>query len=453
VVNIRISLWVPPGIPPRGCTSDLNWRCLGSLLRKQSRTEEAISAFEQTIKIAETLNDQNSLAIGFNCLGGLLQQQGRLEEAISAFEQSIKIAETLNDQNSLGILLNRLGGLLQKQERFEEAISAFERRIKIAETLNDQNSLAISLHHLGRTLRQQRYFPRSIAAFRRAIAVNNACGNTLQENKLLAVLAETLHEYGCVTTTGVSDGSEAGKMLSESSKIYEQLGNSFQTALALHSLGRFLKETNELEQAKSVLQRSRDLFSDLKDYKKLLMVLKTLGGIFKRTKEWTLASSVLKEGYDLAFIEKDTLSQAIISFSLGQLFAKQKGEENQTEARRYFLHSIKLGKEAEAPKHLVKVYTAWGQALNNAGKFEEAVHALSQAFEIDEQRRNIEGLRKITQNLTFALLRLGRKDDALDYCDRAIVATDNHRDLIDRRETCINFTLSPKPLPRLNQIR
>jgi predicted HTH transcriptional regulator len=41
VVNIRISLWVPPGILPRGCTSDLNWRIL-----MQSSTEQALYDFK-----------------------------------------------------------------------------------------------------------------------------------------------------------------------------------------------------------------------------------------------------------------------------------------------------------------------------------------------------------------------------------------------------------------------
>jgi tetratricopeptide (TPR) repeat protein len=467
--------------------------CLGGLLQQQGKVDEALTAFERQIKIAEALNDRSSLAIGLNRLGGLLEQQERFEEAIVVFERQIKIAETLDNQNSLVRGLNCLGGLLQQQERFEEAIVVFERQIKIEENLGDSRGLTMALSGLGGSLRakgdfpeaisilertvtleeklgnylgcamslrilsnlrrQQKDYRKAINGLRKTIEINNQLNNPIQNLISHTLLAETLHEYGCSLLRERKPVNQAEKALRESHQIYQQIEDLFQTAITLHSLGRLLKETNELEEAKKVLQESRDIFTNLKDNKQLLMVLNTLGGIFERTKEWDLAASVLKEGYDLAFIEKDTLSQAIISCSLGQLFAKQKGEDSCVESRRYFLHSIKLGKEVEAPRHLVKVYTAWGQALNNAGKFEEAVYALSQAFEIDEQLKSIEGLRKITQNLTFALLRLGRKEEALQYCDRAIIATDIHPDLIDRREMCINFTLSPKATPRLNQIR
>ncbi|MBD2328556.1 hypothetical protein [Alkalinema sp. FACHB-956] len=58
----------------------------------------------------------------------------------------------------------------------------------------------------------------------------------------------------------------------------------------------------------------------------------------------------------------------------------------------------------------------------------------SQAFAIDEKLGSIYGLKVVTRDLTYALIRLNRQQEALNYYDRAITATNNHPDLIRLRD-------------------
>lgn len=114
--------------------------------------------------------------------------------------------------------------------------------------------------------------------------------------------------------------------------------------------------------------------------------------------------------------------------SLGQVLSKQEEAEKYDLALMYFRASIKLGEELNDQPHLAQVYTAMGQALLRHGKTEEAVIQLTQGFEIDENSRNSSGLGKVTGYLTDALVKLGRREEAVAYCQRALaVAPDSKK--------------------------
>ena len=399
--------------------------------------EEAIAAFERQITIAETLNDQNSLAIGLNCLGGLLQQQGRVEEAIAAFERTISIEEMLGDSRGLAMALSGLSSGLKAKGDLQSAILVLNRIVFLEEKLGNPVRKAMTLRTLGHLLRQQKDFPSAIDVMRQAVEFDKQLNQT-QQVRSLVILAEVLHEYGCTLLKDWDTLDESEVILRESSQIFAQIGETFRMAAALHSLGRALKKMNRLEDAENVLQESRDKFTVLKDIKQLLMVLNTLGSVLECKKDWQASEKALREGFNLAHKEKDILSEAVICNSLAQLLSNPRRGKDFGAAKMYFLRSIKLVQGSDAidyNKHLAKAHKAWGQALINEGKLEEAIAELIKGFEVDEKLVNISGLVKITHNLTDTLIKAGRKQDALAYCRRAVIAADNHPDLIRLQNT------------------
>jgi tetratricopeptide (TPR) repeat protein len=384
-----------------------------------------------------------------NCLGSLFQQQGLIEEAIATFERQIKISEPLNDQKQLLIGLNCLGGLFQQQGLIEEAIATFERTLVIEEGSGSRRRLIIKLIFMGDLLRQQNRFRESIEKLRQAVEISMLLDGLRYRTKSSSMLAAMLHEYSYTLLEAPSTRDEAEAILDESYEIYKNIGDSFQAAVVLHSLGRALKGMKRFENAERVLQKCRDIFYNLQDNKQLLMVLNTLGGVLERKQDWKAAELVLRESYDLAFKEKDLLSQAIVSNSLGKLFARQKGDEKFSLADMYFTNSIKLGRMAEDKDHLYKAYFAWGKALMYHGRPESALIELNHAFEIEENLSNPYRLQAVLPPLTSVLAQLGMYPKILEYADRAIAATNNHPTLIKYRE----ITVKSMPFSRTPSLK
>ena len=356
---------------------------IGKLLQAQNNLEEAQQSFEQCISVAKTIHDQLTLAFGLNCLGGVLQQQGKLEEAHEILEQEITIAEAQNDQRRIVIGLNRLGGVLQQQGKLDEAHQTFKRQLEIAESQNDQSSLAIGLNCLGGVLQQQGKLEDAQQTFERQI------------------------------------------------EIAEAQNDQFTLAIGLHQLGRIWKIKGEFEKAEMALKQSQEIFEDEKNLRSLAKVMNTLGGVLEKQQKWDEAERILRQSYDLAAKLKDKRGQAIITNSLGQVKARQEGEEAFEISQMFFRQSIKLGEELDDQKHLAKVHTAFGQFFSRRELFEQAVKHLNQGFEIDERESNLRGLKIVTPNLTYAFLKLGKRQKALDYCKRALRIAPNYSGFLE----------------------
>jgi len=190
-----------------------------------------------------------------------------------------------------------------------------------------------------------------------------------------------------------------------------------------------LKRKESWNEAEEVLRRSQDIFEELDDSRNLAMVLNSLGGLLRKQGKREAAEAMLRYGYNLAEKLKDKRGQAIIFNSLGQVLSRQQDAEKFKLAIMYFRASIKLGQELDDQPHLAKVYTAMGQALLSNRETEQAVIQLIQGFEIDEKSRNSFGLAFVTQDLTCALGKLGRQNEALAYCQRALAIAPKNRQL------------------------
>jgi tetratricopeptide (TPR) repeat protein len=426
---------------------------LASILQLQGKLDEAQQAFERGIAIAEALNDQSSLAIGLNRLGGLLQQQGKLDEAQHAFERGIAIAEALNDQSSLAIGLNRLGELLQQQGKFDEAQQVFERQIAIAEALDDQSSLAIGWNRLGGLLQQQGKLNEAQHAFERGIAIAEA----LNDLSSLAIGLNCLG--GLLLQQGKFD--EAQQVFKRQIAIAEALNDQSSLAIGLNRLGELLQQQGRLDEAVVTFQRVVEISQALDDQGQEVIALHRLSGVLEQQQKWHEAEMILRRSYNSSQKIGDKRGQAISLNSLGQVLSRQDGNENFELSLMFFRASIKLGEELEDQTHLAQVYTALGQALLRHGQTEEAVTKLSQGFEIDENSRNSSNLGKVTPHLTDALVKLGKREEALAYCQRALAVapkskklqklqkklSSSQRKVLERRQTLaygLLLTVSPK---------
>ncbi|MDJ0800805.1 MAG: tetratricopeptide repeat protein [Calothrix sp. MO_167.B12] len=352
------------------------------------RAEEILNSARINLhKIADRDTRKRREAKVLNVLGGVFHKQAKTEEAIQVFRDEILIEEEIGNDKSLGIVCNRLGNLLQSQDKLEEAQQAFERRVAIAEALNDKSSLAIGLNCLGGVLQQQGKLEQAQQTFERGIEI-----------------AEALND------------------------------KSSRYAWILHNLGRIWKSKGEFEEAELILKKSQEIFEEEKNLPDLAKVMNTLGSVLEKQQKWDEAEKILRQSYDLAFKLGDKLGQAIIANSLGQIMAHQGGEKNFKLSEMYFRKSIKLGQELDNKYHLAKAHTAMGQAFLAHDFFDQAVDELTQGFEIDESLSNIRGLKIVTPNLTYTLSRLGKREEALTYCERAITIAPNYSGFLQLRE-------------------
>jgi tetratricopeptide (TPR) repeat protein len=80
---------------------------LGDVLVAQGKLEEALGAYQQSLKIRQTLAEQDKsnvgwqrdLSVSYDKVGEVLEAQGKLQEALDAYQQSLTIAKRLAEQD------------------------------------------------------------------------------------------------------------------------------------------------------------------------------------------------------------------------------------------------------------------------------------------------------------------------------------------------------------------
>ncbi|NET82816.1 MAG: tetratricopeptide repeat protein [Moorea sp. SIO1F2] len=370
-------------------------RYLANGLSKKS-FEEALKAIDAAIKIClNTDNKKNhkELATLYNIRGKIRQAQGRkaqgeakdnlLKEAQQAFKQQIKIAKDTNDKKQLGIGLQFLFKNKFEQHKEKEAFKILNEAIYLSDDRNHKD-YAIMLFNLANFLKEYKKFSESLEFF---------------------ILLEDSHEH-----------LESNKL------IY-----------SIRYLANNLYTQKNDQEALQATRLAINISIKTSNHKQLEEVLNIL--ISKKHYKKNDIHEILSDSFYLAKELGNQLGEAIIANSLGQLEAHQEGEENFKLSQMYFRHSIKLFEELNEQKYLAKVHTARGQAFLARGDFDKAVEALSKGFEIDESLSNLPGLKIVTPNLIDALSRLGKREEALAYCDRALKIAPNYLGFLQLRDT------------------
>jgi tetratricopeptide (TPR) repeat protein len=129
----------------------------GNTLRNLKRYEEALTAYEQAVQL-----DPN-FAYAYYNKGTALRNLKRYEEALAAYGQAILLNPNYADA------YNNKGNTLYELKRYEEALTAYEQVIHL-----DPNS-ADAYNNKGATLRNLKRYEEALTAFEQAIHFDPNC--------------------------------------------------------------------------------------------------------------------------------------------------------------------------------------------------------------------------------------------------------------------------------------
>ncbi len=221
VLSTRVSTLVQTSSPGVSQRSKEQWMQEGNTLRGLKRSQEALAAYEQAIRL------DPSYALAYYNKGNALRDLLHYQEALAAYEQAIH----LNPNYALAYY--NKGNALYDLERYQEALAAFEQAIHL-----DPN-FAAAYNGKGNALRNLLYYQEALAAFEQAIHLNpNYAGVHYNKGNAL----RDLERY------------------QEALAAYEQaihLNPNY--ALAYHNKGRSLEALRKNKEAQQAYERARQL--------------------------------------------------------------------------------------------------------------------------------------------------------------------------------------------------
>ena len=191
---------------------------LGSILRKQNRTEEALSKFNQALQL------KPDFAEAYNNRGNALRQLGRQQEALDSFDKALQLKPDFAEAyNNRGLALRELG-------RMQEALDSYDKALQFNPRYTEtHNNRGITLWDMGRLEKACDSFSRALQLNPEYAEAYNNRGNTLQK---LGRSNDALDSYD--------------KALQINPRYTEAHNNQ---GLALHELGRMQEALDSFDKA------------------------------------------------------------------------------------------------------------------------------------------------------------------------------------------------------------
>jgi tetratricopeptide (TPR) repeat protein len=144
----------------------------GSAERPMRLFEEAFIRFDTIAAAQEKLSAADMASACLAESGGCLLSIGRYDEAVIAYEESIRRYKKLNNLRGIAVGKGQLGTVCLMQNNYQDALDAYTENRQIFEQLGEPKSVAIAWHQIGIVYEQIQQLEAAEQAYRQSLTIN-----------------------------------------------------------------------------------------------------------------------------------------------------------------------------------------------------------------------------------------------------------------------------------------
>jgi len=350
---------------------------LGDAYESLSQYDEALRHYQQSIGLAQTLNDSGGLAAALVGLGDVQTKRGQLAEATETLNMALSLARQQSERRLIAQALSGLGTIDAKRGEVQEATALFEEALALHRALADQRGEAAMLNNLGIVMRfrgqyqaAHDYYQQSLAT-RRAIGDRRGMANVLSN---LGVVSKVLLGYDAART-----------YYDEAIAIFKTIGDLRGQAVLLNNRAMLALEQNRLQEAELGFYEAAHLTRAIGDTRTLAYALDTLGHLALLQQNYEAAAQRFDEG--LAIYHQIGDKRGLANTLTARTFALRE-LERLAEAEADLREAHMLYTDMEDPLGLIAVQHSQGVNALYADDLQQAREHFRHALEA-AQRANV----------------------------------------------------------------
>lgn len=154
---------------------------LGSALEVEGKIFEAVTCYNNGLKIQQEVNDKSGIATSLNNIGLVFNKQGDISEALNYFEKSLKIREEIGEPGAIANSINNIGLIYLAQNKWKVALNYFQRGLKLYEKTGEKLGISSSLKHIGGIYRTLNDTTLALSYYRKSLKIDQEIGNKYGE--------------------------------------------------------------------------------------------------------------------------------------------------------------------------------------------------------------------------------------------------------------------------------
>ncbi|MER3445529.1 MAG: hypothetical protein C4291_01240 [Candidatus Dadabacteria bacterium] len=397
-----------------------NYSYIGKVYTEIGEYEKGIEYFEKALKVQEELNDKSGISHNLNNMANLCSYLGNYQESIRLLNRALKISEEIKDPFQTAKTLINLGTINFRLRNYQTSIEYLDRAFKIADSTKEENLKAYALNLIGVVNRSQGNYERALDNYKRALKINKKLGLKPEIAMNLSIIGELYKELGRY--------DEALKYLKQSLDISESLNDRLITAANLNYIGEVRYKQGNYGEALRLYNSSLAISQKLGFKDGIARSLNNIGYLKGDMKEWDSAIedldkaiSIYKDLGDREWIRVSLFGRGLYSEKKGDLASAEKSYKEAVDVFESIREDVTGGKEAQQlfSDVNVRVYERLVSLLLRLGKKEEALEYIersrSKALRDTFLRSGISSSDEKTRGLLSLYNQLFHKEASISY--------------------------------------
>ena len=254
--------------------------------------DEAIVRFERSLKIQESISNEDGISTALNALGIIYSEKGEFEKAMISYRKSLELALKTGDSRSIAVAMSNLGSILQNLGNYIQAVEYYQKSALLFEQTMDQRGYANVMSNMGSICMNQGDYERALLYYQECLKIKTSLG----EKKGIATCKGNIG----LVFQGTGQYEEAITNFNQSKLIQEEIGDSMALAFTLQNLALSYAHTGNFELALDYLYRSIQIASNAGDKDALALNYNNLSQVYRNKKEHNLALHFSALAYQLA---------------------------------------------------------------------------------------------------------------------------------------------------------
>ena len=249
---------------------------LGSVARRRGQYAQAVEYAQRSLDVCREIGHISGEAAAHGLQGDVAYNRGDFRRAISCYEEALSTYRQIGDQHGIADSCISLGFVKIDQEEIDVAENYLLEALALGQTLDAALVLIRAQYHLARVALARGQLEQAQAGAEHALKASHHTGIRLLE-------AAVHHQLGVILTQRLQFTQGEVHIL-KSLRLYESLGDTFETAWVIRSHAQLLADRGDLPHAFPELQRAIELFSGLGAERELIRSNQILEELQRRRK-------------------------------------------------------------------------------------------------------------------------------------------------------------------------
>lgn len=211
----------------------------------------ALEQFEAIVNERDDISAKEMVAKYYSELGECLVNLGRFEDGLTAYNESIRYCEQLDDKRGIAIAKGQLGRIWIHQRRYEQALDVYTEALKSFVLLKEPNTTASIWHQIGMIYEEANQPASAEEAYRKSLSIKAQLGNVAGQASTLGQLGILYHRLERL--------EEAAKFFRQSTDMYFSIGDAAGAGRQLSNLANILRKLQLLKDARDAILQAISL--------------------------------------------------------------------------------------------------------------------------------------------------------------------------------------------------